>query len=314
MAGAAAREGRRARTCCSSCSTTPASASSAATAARSTRRTSTRWPQNGLRYNNMHTTALCSPTRSCILTGRNHHSNAMACITEGSTGYPGRQRHHPVRERLPLRDAAAARLQHLCARQVAPDAGRADLSAAGPYDRWPLGRGFERYYGFLGGDTHQYYPGARLRQPPGRAAEDAGGGLSPHRGSGRQGDRVHRRRQAGRARQAVLPVLLHRARMHAPHHVPKEWADKYKGKFDDGWDAYREKVFARQKELGIIPKDAELSRHDPDVQDWDKLLGRRAEALRPHDGGVRRLPRAHRPPHRPAARLPRRTSASSTTR
>ena len=97
------------------------------TAARSRRRTSTRWPQNGLRYNNMHTTALCSPTRSCILTGRNHHSNAMSCITEGSTGYPGRQRQHPVRERLPVGDAAAARLQHLCRRQVAPDAGRPDL-------------------------------------------------------------------------------------------------------------------------------------------------------------------------------------------
>ena len=91
---------------------------------------------------------------------------------------------------------------------------------------------------------------------------------------------------------------------HAPHHVPKEWADKYKGKFDGGWDAYREKVFARQKELGVIPKDAELSRHDPDVQDWNTLSGRREEALRADDGGVRRLPDAHRLPLRPAVQLP----------
>ena len=150
------------------------------------------------------------------------------------------------------------------------------ISAAGPYDRWPLGRGFERYYGFLGGDTHQYYPDLvydnHQVEPP----------KTPEEGYHLTDDLVdkaielHRRLQAGRARQAVLHVLLPRAPTHAPHHVPKEWADKYKGKFDDGWDAYREKVFARQKELGIIPQDAELSRHDPDVQEWDKLSGRRA--------------------------------------
>ena len=166
----------------------------------------------GLRYSNMHTTALCSPTRSCILTGRNHHSNGMAAITEVSTGYPGLRRLHPVRERVPVGDPAAAGLQHLRDRQVAPDAGRPGRPPPGPYDRWPLGRGFERYYGFLGGDTHQYYPELVYDNHQVEPREDARGGLPPDRGPGRQGHRVHRRRQAGGPEQAVLHVLLPPAR------------------------------------------------------------------------------------------------------
>ena len=91
---------------------------------------------------------------------------------------------------------------------------------------------------------------------------------------------------------------------HAPHHVPKEWADKYAGQFDDGWDAYRQRVFARQKELGVMPAGAELSRHDPDVPDWESLFTRCAPPGGPDDGGVRRVPVAHRPPHRPSPRFP----------
>ncbi len=113
--------------------------------------------KGGLLFNNMHTTALCSPTRSCILTGRNHHSNAMSCITEGSTGYPGGNGNIPFENGF----LSEMLLQHgyntyaIGKWHLTP----ADqTSAAGPYDRWPLGRGFERYYGFLGGDTHQYYP------------------------------------------------------------------------------------------------------------------------------------------------------------
>ena len=113
--------------------------------------------KNCLRYNNMHTTALCSPTRSCLITGRNHHSNAMSCITEGSTGYPGGNGNIPFENGF----LSEMLLQHgyntyaLGKWHLTP----ADqLSAAGPYDRWPLGRGFERFFGFLGGETHQYYP------------------------------------------------------------------------------------------------------------------------------------------------------------
>ena len=224
---------------------------------------------NGLLYNNMHTTALCSPTRSCMLTGRNHHSNAMACITEGSTGYPGRQRRHPVRERLSLGDPArhgystyAVGKWHLTPAE--------QMSAAGPYDRWPLGRGFDRYYGFLGGDTHQYYPDLvydNHQVDPPKTPEE-GYHLTEDLADKAIGFIADSKQVA-----PDKPFFLYFATgaMHAPHQVPKEWADKYKGKFDDGWDAYREKVFARQMELGIVPQDTELSRHDPDVPAWDGL-------------------------------------------
>jgi arylsulfatase len=143
-------------------------------------------------------------------------------------------------------------------------------SAAGPYDRWPLGRGFERYYGFLGGDTHQYYP-ELVYDNHGVEPEK-----TPQEGYHLTEDLTDRAIGFIADSKQVAPnkpffMYFCPGAMHAPHHVPKEWADKYKGQFDDGWDAYREKTFKRQKELGIIPRDAELSRHDPDVQDWSKL-------------------------------------------
>jgi arylsulfatase A-like enzyme len=223
----------------------------------------------GLRFNNMHTTALCSPTRSCILTGRNHHSNAMSCITEGSTGYPGGNGYIPFENGF----LSEILLQHgyntfaLGKWHLTP----ADqLSAAGPYDRWPLGRGFERYYGFLGGDTHQYYPELIYDN---HSVEP---GKTPEEGYHLTEDLVDKAISFVADAKQVAPnkpffLYFCPGAMHAPHHVPKEWADRYKGQFDDGWDAYREKVFKRQKELGIIPKEAELSRHDPDVQDWNTL-------------------------------------------
>ena len=225
--------------------------------------------KNGLRFNNMHTTALCSPTRSCILTGRNHHSNAMSCITEGSTGYPGGNGYIPFENGF----LSETLLQHgyntfAIGKWHLTPADQA--SAAGPYDRWPLGRGFERYYGFLGGDTHQYYPELiydnHSVEPP----------KTPEEGYHLTADLVDKAISFVADAKQVAPdkpffLYFCPGATHAPHHVPKEWADKYKGQFDDGWDAYREKVFARQKELGIIPKDAELSRHDPDVQEWNTL-------------------------------------------
>ena len=112
---------------------------------------------NGLSYQNMHTTALCSPTRSCILTGRNHHSNAMACITEASTGFPGANGNIPFENGF-LSETLLQNGYNTYAIGKWHLTPADQVSAAGPYDRWPLGRGFERYYGFLGGDTHQYYP------------------------------------------------------------------------------------------------------------------------------------------------------------
>ena len=228
-----------------------------------------RLAKNGLLYNNMHTTALCSPTRSCILTGRNHHSNGMSCITEGASGYPGSNGIIPfengfLSEALLMNgyNTYAVGKWHLTPAEQA--------SAAGPYDRWPLGRGFQRYYGFLGGDTHQYYPDLvydnHQIEPP----------KTPEEGYHLTEDLVEKGIQFVRDSKQVAPdkpffLYFCPGAHHAPHQVPKQWADKYKGKFDDGWDAYRERVFKRQKELGIVSKDAELSRHDPDVADWNKL-------------------------------------------
>ena len=223
---------------------------------------------NGLVYNNMHTTALCSPTRTCVLTGRNHHSNGMAGITEISTGFPGYNGNVPFENgflseilRHHGYNTYAAGKWHLTPAE--------QISAAGPYDRWPLGRGFDRYYGFLGGDTHQYYPDLTYDnhrvEPP----------KTPEEGYHLTEDLADRTISFIADSKQVAPnkpffFYFATGAMHAPHHVPKEWADRYAGKFDDGWEAYREKTFARQKELGIVPQDAELSRHDPDVPRWDE--------------------------------------------
>jgi arylsulfatase A-like enzyme len=224
---------------------------------------------NGLRYNNMHTTALCSPSRSCIVTGRNHHSNGMAAITELASGYPG------YNGAIPFENGFLSEmlLGHGYNTYMV---GKWHLSpsnnetAAGPYDRWPLARGFERFYGFLGGDTSQWFPELvydnHQVEPP--ATPDEGYHLTE--------DLVDKSMQFIADAKQIDPdkpfyLNLCFGAAHAPHHVAKEWADRYAGQFDDGWDAYREKVFAAQKKLGIVPADAQLSRHDPDVPDWDSL-------------------------------------------
>jgi arylsulfatase A-like enzyme len=225
--------------------------------------------EQGLRYNNMHTTALCSPSRSCVITGRNHHSNAMACITELASGYPG------YNGLVPFENGFLSEMlveygynTYMVGKwHLIPSSQE---TAAGPYDRWPLGRGFERFYGFLGGDTSQWDPDLvydnHQVEPP----------KTPEEGYHLTEDLADRAIQfISDAKQVDpdKPFYLHfcTGATHAPHHVAKEWADRYKGVFDDGWDAYREKVFARQKELGIIPPHAELSRHDPDVPAWESL-------------------------------------------
>ncbi|HEU4349278.1 MAG TPA: arylsulfatase [Actinoplanes sp.] len=228
-----------------------------------------RLAQRGVRYNNMHTTALCSPSRSCIITGRNHHSNAMACVTEGATGYPG------YNGMIPFENGFLSEilLQHGYNTYMV---GKYHLlpstqeTAAGPYDRWPLGRGFERFYGFLGGDTSQWHPDLvydnHQVEPP----------RTPEEGYHLTEDLADKAIQfIADAKQIdpTKPFYLHLCpgATHAPHHVPVEWANRYRGAFDDGWESYRERVFARQKELGVVPPDAELSRHDPDVPQWESL-------------------------------------------
>ena len=224
---------------------------------------------NGLRFSNMHTTALCSPTRSCILTGRNHHSNAMSCITEGSTGYPGGNGNIPFQNGM-LSEILMQKGYNTYALGKWHLTPADQISAAGPYDRWPLGRGFERYYGFLGGDTHQYYP--ELVYDNHNVEPEK----TPEEGYHLTEDLTDKAIQFIADSKQIAPdkpffMYFCPGAAHAPHHVAKEWADQYKGQFDDGWDAYREKTFKRQKELGLIPQDAALSRHDPDVQDWNAL-------------------------------------------
>ncbi len=224
---------------------------------------------SGLRYNNMHTTALCSPSRSCIVTGRNHHANSMAAITELATGYPGYNGVVPFENGF----LSEMLLEHGYNTFMV---GKWHLTpsnqetAVGPYDRWPLARGFQRFYGFLGGDTSQWYPDLvydnHQVEPP----------RTPEEGYHLTEDLVDKAVQFIADADQIdpdKPFYLHLCfgATHAPHHAPAEWSDRYKGMFDDGWDAYRDKTFARQKELGIVPADAELSRHDPDVPDWGSL-------------------------------------------
>jgi arylsulfatase len=225
----------------------------------------------GLRFTNMHTTALCSPSRSCMLTGRNHHSNAMSCITEGATGYPGSNGNIPFENGF-LSEMLLSHGYNTFALGKWHLTPTEQCSAAGPYDRWPLGRGFERFYGFMGGDTHQYYPDLVFDnhqvQPP----------RTPEQGYHLTEDLVdHAIEFIADSRQVApdKPFFMYfcTGAMHAPHHVPREWADRYKGQFDDGWDAYRVKVYEQQLKLGIIPPGTKLSERDPDVAAWDSLGG-----------------------------------------
>jgi arylsulfatase len=226
-----------------------------------------RLARNGLRYNNFHTTALCSPTRSCFLTGRNHHSNNMACITEGATGFPGANGQIPrangfLSEMLVGQgySAYAVGKWHLT-----PDE---ETNMAARKDRWPLGRGFERFYGFLGGETHQYYPELVYDNHPVDPPS------TPEQGYHLSVDLADRALGFVRDQKAVAPdkpffLYFALGAAHAPHHAPKEWIDRYKGKFDQGWDRLREETLARQKALGIVPASTALPPRNAEVKAWD---------------------------------------------
>ncbi len=228
-----------------------------------------RLASRGLRYTNMHTTALCSPTRSCILTGRNHHSNGVAAIMETATGFPGYDGRMPFENGMLPEILLEHGYNTFCTGKwhLSPSE---ESTPAGPYHRWPLGRGFERFYGFLGGETNQWFPDLvydnhSVSQP--RTVEE---------GYHLDEDLVDQ--AIGFILDAYVnapdkPFFLYHAPgcAHAPHQVAREWIDKYKGRFDMGWDKYREIVFARQKEMGIFPAEAELSPRDPDVPEWEGL-------------------------------------------
>lgn len=216
---------------------------------------------NGLTYTNFHTTALCSPTRSCLLTGRNHTTNSMASITEASAGFPNSSGHIPfecgnVAEVLGERgwNTYAVGKWHLTPED--------EMNLASVRRQWPLGRGFERFYGFLGAETNQWYPDlVHDNHPVDQPATPEEG----YHFSVDITDKALAFIQDAKSVAPDKPFLLYfcPGACHAPHHAPTEWADKYAGKFDMGYEAYREEVFARQKAQGIIPENAELSPINP---------------------------------------------------
>ena len=223
----------------------------------------------GLRYNNWHTTALCSPTRACLLTGRNHHSVGVGNIMEYATGYPGYNAQIPTSAAmLPaiLRghgyNTMAVGKWHL-----APDE---HISAAGPYDRWPLGQGFERFYGFLPGETDQWHPD--LWYDNHRVDPPAG----PEEGYHLSEDLVDRSIEFVNEQQAVAPekpffLYLAFAAHHSPHQAPRAYIDRYAGRFDAGWDTIREETLAEQIRLGVVPEGTVLPPRNPGVRPWAEL-------------------------------------------
>ena len=232
----------------------------------------TRVAGNGLRYNRFHVTALCSPTRAALLTGRNSHAVGFGSIGELAGGFPGYSANLP-RDCAPLprilRDngysTAIIGKWHLT-----PD-GQQGL--AGPFDRWPNGWGFDYFYGFLGGGASQWDPCLAENQkvigtPEGYYDKD-----DPYYFPDAMADRSIEWLHGVRAQDATKPFFLYFSTgcSHAPHHVANSWADKYKGQFDQGWDKLREETFARQKELGVIPADAELTPRAPAFPAWDDV-------------------------------------------
>ncbi len=228
-----------------------------------------RMAAGGLRYSNFHVTPLCSPTRAALLTGRNHHSVGVRSISNFSSGYPHMRGHvsnHAATMGEVLRESGyttfAIGKWHLCPMENA--------SSAGPFDQWPLQRGFDRFYGFLDGETDQFAPDLvydnHRVEPPKSVAE--GYHLSE--------DLVDHALSFIHDARSIRPdrpffTYLAFGAMHAPHQAPDSYLQKYRGVFDDGWDVARERWFARQKEMGIIAPETELAPRNPGVEPWDSL-------------------------------------------
>jgi arylsulfatase A-like enzyme len=216
---------------------------------------------NGLRYTQWHTTALCSPSRSCLMTGRNHTTNGMACITEAASGFPGANGHVPpecatLPEVLVERGISTAMVGkwHLCAQD--------EMNLAASKRNWPTGRGFERFYGFLGAETSQWYPDLVHDNHPVDAP------ATPEQGYHLSVDLTDKAIEFIDDVKSIAPdrpVFLYYAlgAAHAPHQVPREWADRYRGRFDMGYEVAREQILARQKQLGIVPPNTDLPPVNP---------------------------------------------------
>ncbi len=222
----------------------------------------------GLRYNNFHTTALCSPTRAALLTGRNHHSVATGGIMEVGTGYPGYNTLIPQSKRGmgDILKLNGYNTSWYGKNHNVPDW---HTGQSGPFDLWPVGLGFEYFYGFVGGDTSQWAPAIVENTRPVEPPHD-----QPDYNFDR--DLADRAISWIRMQKAVAPnkpffAYYATGTAHAPHHAPKEWIARYKGAFDHGWDRQRELTFARQLEMGIVPANTKLTERSPGIEAWDSL-------------------------------------------
>jgi arylsulfatase A-like enzyme len=224
-----------------------------------------RMAKQGLKYNRFHTTALCSPTRVALLTGHNHHANNAGAIMEVATGFPGNTGIRP-RSITPLAEILRQNGFSTAAFGKYHETPPWEVSVSGPYDRWPTGSGFDKFYGFIGGETNQWAP----------AIYD-GVTRVEHRKSPDYHFTVDMTDQAVRwvsAQQSLTPdkpfyLYFATGATHAPHHAPKEWIAKYKGEFAGGWDKLREQTFARQKQLGVIPAGTQLTPRPAEIPSWE---------------------------------------------
>lgn len=226
-----------------------------------------RLANNGLRYNRFHTTALCAPTRTALLTGYNHHSNNMGVITELASTYPGYTAVRP-QTITPLAEVLRQNGFNTAQFGKCHETPPWEISNNGPQDRWPTRSGFEKFYGFLGGETNQWapliYDGVTQVETP----KDQ----NYHFTTDMTNQAISWVRQQ-QALQPDKPFFIYYApgATHAPHHAPKEYIDKYKGKFDKGWDKIREETFERQKAMGIIPANTKLAPKPKEIKNWDAL-------------------------------------------
>ena len=225
--------------------------------------------QDGISFSQFHTTALCSPTRMSILTGRNHHSANAGSVMEVATAFPGNRGQRPlsvapVAEMLRLNGYSTAAFGKY--HETAPW----EVSVSGPFDRWPTGSGFDKFYGFIGGETNHFAPVLHDGTVPVVLPNDPDYHFTT--------DMTDQAINWTRSQQSLTPdkpffVYFATGATHAPHHVPADWVDRYKGKFDDGWDVYREQTLARQIELGVVPPDTKMASKPDDIVDWDTLSG-----------------------------------------
>ena len=223
---------------------------------------------NGLRYNQFHTTALCSPSRAALLSGRNHHSVSTGVIMEAGTGFPG---YNTLAPKSAGTFAEILKQNGYNTSWYGKNHNVPDWqsSAAGPFDLWPTGLGFEYFYGFIGGDTSQWNPAITEGTKPIEPSHDA----KDYFFDKDMADRAIHWIRMQHATAPNKPFLAYYApgTAHAPHHAPKEWIVKFKGKFDQGWDKVREETFARQKAAGLVPANAQLTERSAGIPAWDSL-------------------------------------------